>query len=377
MADDKGECALKEEKISVFQATVLFTAIYCGTSIVINPAADAGTYAWLAYLIGWLGGYILFIITASIAALNPNKSLVNILISCFGNKAGKIIGLIYGLFFIRLSSGILQTYGYYEITANLPETPILFIAICYMLIIAFTVKIGLEAMARISEISFILIIFIIIFSLFSIITSFHLDFFMPVLKNGVKQPLIAGLKMTMLPFGEGIAALTIFPNINNGNKIFKVANFTILFSGIIILLIIFRNISVVGTDAAERIIFPAENIFRLFPGIDIYPLLHIDVILFCVMKTSVMLYASVKTIADVFSLKDFKIFVLPIAALNVILSMLIYNNIFNMLLLIRDVIPLFDIPFLFLMPVIILVISLIKLPNSKITKIKNQNIISD
>ena len=54
----------------------MFTAFLFGSSIATNPAAAAGSDAWLAYLIGWLGGFLIFLLIAAVASLNPGKSLV-------------------------------------------------------------------------------------------------------------------------------------------------------------------------------------------------------------------------------------------------------------------------------------------------------------
>ncbi len=58
---------MKEEKISVLQAVMLLTCFFVGTSVIINPAADSGNDAWIAALIGWAGGYIVFLIVAAVA----------------------------------------------------------------------------------------------------------------------------------------------------------------------------------------------------------------------------------------------------------------------------------------------------------------------
>ena len=81
-----------------------------------------------------------------------------------------------------LSSAVLLTFCNYSNSISYPETSILFLSICYMLIIAFAVKIGLEAMGRISEVLMVLSILITALALFSVLTDFHPDAFLP-MKN--------------------------------------------------------------------------------------------------------------------------------------------------------------------------------------------------
>jgi spore germination protein (amino acid permease) len=350
---------MKEEKISVLQTVMLLTCFLLGTSVILNPAADSGNDAWIAVLIGWAGGYVVFLIVASVASLHPGKSLVGIMIDCFGNRAGKIIGLLYGLFFIWLAGTILHVFGYYEISIEFPETPILFIDICFMVVIAFAVKIGLETLGRMSELFVIFFGFVVFITFASIFTDFHPLAFKPILKDGIMPPLMSGLQSAILPFAEVTIALTIFPNVNNQKKIFKIANITTLVTGAFLFAIMVRNITVVGVDLSGRNIFPAEKVFRLMPGIDVYPLLDLDVIMTGTLKVAVILYAAVRTIGEVFSLKEFKILVFPSAALAVSSSEILIQSIYDQLLSAKIAMIVY-IPVFFGMSVILLFVSLIK-----------------
>ena len=53
-------------------------------------------------------------------------------------------------------------------------------------------------------------------------------------------------------------------------------------------------------------------------SIDIIPLLDINVIVYGILKVSLALYAQAKILGDIFGLKEFKINVLPLAALDIV-----------------------------------------------------------
>lgn len=354
---------MKQEKITVMQTIMLLTCFLTGTSIILNSAAESGSDAWIAALIGWAGGYIIFLIVAAVASLHPGKTLVGIMIDCFGNRTGKIFGLLYALFFIWLAGAVLHVFSFYVISVEFPETPILFIDICIMLVITFAVKIGLEVLGRMSEVFLIIFGIVVIATFASLSTDFHVLAFKPILKNGILPPLMSGLESAVLPFSESMIALTIFPNVNNQKKIFKIANITTLLTGGFLVLILVRNIVVVGVDLSSRNIFPAEKIFRLMPGIDIYPLLDLDVIMTGVIKVAIILFAAVRTLGEVFSLKEFKILVLPTSALAVSSSTILIQSIYDQLLSAK-IVALTYIPVFLGMSVILLFVSLIK-PRSR------------
>lgn len=351
---------MKEEKISSYQIVMLIAGFFLGTSIILNPAAIDGADAWFSGLVAIVAGLLVVCITAALAALHPGKTLVAILIFCFGRIAGKIIGFFYLLFAIWLSGEVLLTFSNYSNSVSYPETPILALSICFMLVIAFAVKIGLEAMGRISEVLMVLSVLITAVTLFSLLTNFHPDVFLPIFKNGITKPAVNGLMGGLLPFAEVFLALNIMPNLNDQKKTFQSLSLAVLVAGGIMYLFTVRNISVLGVAASARNVFPSEKVFRLVPDIDIVPLLDINVIVFGIMKVSLALYAQAKILGDLFGLKEFKIYVLPLAALDIVVSTILHHDFITQLYVVNNILPLMYVPVLVVMPLIMLILSLIK-----------------
>ena len=351
---------MKEEKISPLQAVMLLTGFFLGSIVVMNGAAMSGEDAWFSYLVGWLGGFFVICITAAIAALHPGRSIIEILIFCFGKKVGKILGLLYVAYFLWLAGQVIRTFCYYSNTTDYTETPSVFIAVCYMLLIAFIVRIGLEVLGRISEVLIVVMLIIVSISMFGIAAEFQPDAFLPILKDGIMKPAVSGLSMSMLPFGEGLIALSILPNLNDHKKTFKVMSLSVIVAGSIMFILMLRDITILGVPLAARNIFPSEKTFRLMPGLNIYPLLDINVIITGTLKVGLSIYAAVKSLGEIFGLKDFKILVLPIAALDIALEVTLHHSIFDQLFFARNIVPLIDIPGLLILPIVMLVVSLVK-----------------
>ena len=340
---------------------MLIAGFFLGSTIVMNSAANDGADAWFSILVGIATGFLMVSITATLAALHPGKSLVEILIFCFGRITGRIIGFLYFIYAMWLSGEVLLTFSNYSNSISYPETPILFLSISYMLVIAFAVKIGLEAMGRISEVLVVLSILITIAALFSVFTAFHPDAFLPMFKNGITKPAVSGLMNGLLPFAEVFLALNILPNLNDKTKIYKSLNLAVLVAGGIMFIFTARNILVLGVDTAARNVFPAEKVFKLMPSsIDMIPLLDINVIVYGILKVSLALYAQAKILGDIFGLKEFKINVLPLAALDIVVSATLHNDFITQLYSIENIWPLIYVPVLVVMPLTMLIISVIK-----------------
>ena len=361
---------MNEEKISSYQIVMLIAGFFLGTSIIMNPAATDGSDAWFSGLVRLTVGFLLVSITAVLAMLHPGKSLVEILIYCLGRKAGRIIGFLYLIFTTWLSGAVLLTFSNYSNTVSYPETPIPFLSICYMLVIAFVVKIGLEAMGRIGEVLMVLAILITAVTLFSLFTDFHSDAFLPMFKNGIEKPAVSGLMSGVLPYAEVFLALNIMPNLNDKKKTFKSLGLAVLVAGGMLYLFTIRNISVLGVDVASRMVFPSEKVFRLMPAIDIIPLLDINVIVFGILKVSLALYSQAKILGDIFGLMEFKIYVMPLAALDLIVSTTLHKDLITQLYVAENIVPLMYLPVLVLMPLIILIISFAKKGNPEVHPIK-------
>jgi spore germination protein KB len=351
---------LKEEKITSAQVIMLVAGYFIGSFIVTNTISSTGADAWFAVLVSIVQALILTCITATIAMLNQGRSLVEILVCCFGKTGGKIISVIYLLFTVYLTAAILTSISNYSNTVNYPETPILFISICYMIVIAFAVNIGLEVMGRISEVLILLVIIISFIALISLVTNFHPDSILPLFKYGIAKPTIAGLKNGLFPFAEIFYALNILPNLNDKKKTFSTLCLTTLVAGGVLFLFTVRNLSVLGVNMAERNVFPSEKVFRLMPSIDITPLLDINVIILGIIRVSFILYSEAKIIGDIFGLKDFKIFVLPLAAFEIAVSSSLLRTIFIEFYVVDNIYPLIYIPIFVVLPIIVMIISLIK-----------------
>ena len=241
-----------------------------------------------------------------------------------------------------------------------------------MLIIAFAVKIGLEAMGRISEVLIVLAILITAVTLFSLLSNFHPDAFLPMFKDGLIKPAASGLMAGLLPFAEVFLALNIMPNLNDKKKTAKSLYLAVLVAGGFMYLFTMRNISVLGVSVTARNVFPSEKVFKLMPGLDIIPLLDINVIVFGILKVAVALYVQAKILGDIFGLKEFKIFVLPLAALNIIISTMLSHDFISQLYVAKNIVPLMYIPVLVVIPLAMLIITLLKKgkPNAPALKLE-------
>lgn len=350
---------VKDVKISSIQLSFLIMGFIFGSTAILNQATPARQDAWLAYIIGWAGGFILIGMYSYISVLNPSKTLIEILKDIFGKYLGGIIALLYIWYFIHLAGLILRNFGEYTVTAIYPETPMLFIMICFVLVIAYAVKNGLEVIARVGELFMLFLPIISLLVFFLLISRYDLNNLFPFLERGFKPVLKASFGVLSFPFGETVVFLMLFPHLNKRENIVKVSYLSIAIMGIIILIIILRDLFVLGPDMLARNVFPPHITAKLIPNINVDPLIGINLLIGGVIKISVCLYAAVMGIAQLFNLDDYKPFVLPIITFIIALSIWLYDNLFEMIRW-AEVWPYYSIPFQIVIPLLLLIVSWIK-----------------
>lgn len=355
---------MDQGKISSYQFSMIMVGFMLGSSIATNSTMIAKQDSWLSFLIGWGAGFVLLFITLGIGILHPNKTLVGILVDCFGKKAGKIISLIFILYFIALAALLVKVFGFYSVTVDYPETPILYILICVTIVSAFCIRIGIEVLARISGIFNCILVLFLLVSIAMLAVLFKINYLKPFLENGLTPVFISGFETGMIPFSEIFLCLMIFPNLNNKNNLIKSSVIAVFVAGLILLASIFRNIMVLG-DLSSRVVYPSFLAFKLAPlSFSVESLFDINVALTIVIKIMLCIYGASKAIAEVFNLKEYRILVFPLSALIVPLSFFLQKSIMEQEFVSTHVVPIVDIPLLVVFPIIVLFVSL-KKPNKK------------
>jgi spore germination protein KB len=269
--------------------------------------------------------------------------------------AGKIITILYIWYFTHLSALVLRNFGEYSLTTAYPETPILFIIICFSLIVALSVWSGIEVMGRISEVFLAILIVIVVFVFFAMITSFDFDNLKPFMSQGVKPVINTAFGILTFPFGETIAFLMVFPHVNKQENLYKASIASIIIVGVLLLCVIVRNIMVLGADMASRDVFPSHIVFRLIPGLDVDPLLDVNLTVAGIIKVGICVYAASVGIAELLNLDDYKPFVIPISTFAVVLSIWVYGSLMEMMQWASEVWPYYSIPFQIVIPFILMV----------------------
>jgi len=351
---------MEKERISSIQMFLLLSGFLFGSTVILAPTTGAKNDAWLAIIIGGVGGIFLMWVYASIALLNPSKNLVDILQEKLGKVIGNIIGIMYAWYFIHLASLVLRDFGEFICTVTFPDTPMVVVIGVFAIVLLYAVNSGVEVLGRVSEVLMIIVPIVISIISISLINVHDLTAFLPVLENGMAPVLGAAFSFIAFPFGETVAFLMLFQHINKKEKLSKVVIVSAILSILIGIFVFFRDISVLGGDLMARSTFIPHITAMFIPGINVEPLIDLNLSIGGGIKIVVCIYAAAKALSQIAGISDYRKLTLAISTFCVVLSIWEYNNILELFNWAEKIWPLYSIPFQIVIPILLLLLSLRK-----------------
>lgn len=357
----------KNETISLWQLFVLMLVFLMGTAVVVGAGEEAKQDFWLAEVIAIGLGCGIVIGYYYLIRFGGNRHLYQLLNDQFGSIIGGIISYGYVLYFIYIASRNIRDLTELMRVTIMPLTPIEVVAIMMILLVTYTVFLGLEILGRVTEIVVPYIVGLILFIGLLLFVSGQLNFqhLQPILAEGF-QPILNATFPTLLtfPYGEIIVFTVFMTSTNHLHYVGKVSVFSVLFAGILIVFSNLIQITTLGVDLKERSLFPflvatrEINILGFFERVDILVVFILTTGIF--IKVSVFFLASLKGLEFVFNIQ-YRYLVIPMALLISYFSIVIASNMAEHFEEGLQLVPyVLHIPFQFIIPACIFLLLVIK-----------------
>ncbi|MCM3654701.1 GerAB/ArcD/ProY family transporter [Metabacillus litoralis] len=366
---------MEKAKISVIQLFAMMFLFEMGTAVVLSYGIEAKKDAWLAILLGMGGGMVLFSVYYFLFRQYPNLPLTGVARKIFGKYLGWMIGLLYILLFLYIAARNVREISDLLVSSTMTETPLLAIALLFVLVICYVLYLGIEVLARTAEV-FIVILFL--FGLtgnFLVFASANMDFhnLQPFLENGWK-PIVTTTfpKIIVFPFGEMIVFTMLLPYLNQSGLVKKVWLSALISSGLVLSWTTSLNITVLGIEAVEKSTFPLLSTIGKINLLDFIQRLDVLVVFTMLItvffKTSIYLYGAVIGMVDLFKLKNHQQILLPTGIILIFFSMMIASD-FSELTEEGSVFEYYlAIPLLTIVPLLMLLITVVRNHFKKKTK---------
>jgi spore germination protein KB len=356
-------------RISLLQFGIMIYMFTIGSAILLLPSIETAISkqdAWISVLLSIVIQAAFISLWTGLARIYPNKSLIQYSELILGKWLGKIIGVFYISFFLYLSALVLRNLGDFITTEILIQTPLEFVHIIFMLPVAYGVYLGLEVIARASEILFPWIIALFTITIVLLIKVIDLSKLLPILPDGWQDPVRGLYPLLGFPISEVVVFLTIMPFIAHPEYIKKYFYSSLILAAIFASAVIAVTISVLGIDITARSNF---SVFELAKEIKIGSFFNrVEIlvggiwIMTIFVKLSVCFYAANLATAHLFNLKSYRITILPYAILVIALSSIVYKNPAHAFWFIMSAYPIYSLFHSLVIPAVLLIVAKIRKP---------------
>ena len=348
---------MNKEVISVRQGVILVILYLMGSTVLVGTGGAAKKDMWLAMIIAIVLAIPLFLFYSKLLASFPGKNIYDITELAFGKLLGKIIILLYTWYALHLGALVLNNYGEFINIVGLPDTPMIVPVMFFGILCAWVVKEGIEVLGRWGELYIAFFLGVLFITIFFAIPTMDINRIRPVLEEGL-TPLIKGtIGIFAFPYAEAVMFTMITPFYKDKKAIYKIYIYGLLWAGIILLVIVFRNLLTIGPDKITMHYYPSYIAVGLINIGDFIQraqiLITVAFLITGFIKISICLLAAVNGVAKLFNINEYRNIVVPVTILMLNLSFIVYENIMQTVTWAPEIYPYYAAIFQIILPVII------------------------
>lgn len=248
----------------------------------------------------------------------PGHNLLELNTVVFGVYLGKVVSALYLFFLVILTVANLRLLCDYIVGNYMVETPIMAIAVMFLIVLAWAVSAGLEVLARIGMLFFVVVsvlmgvIFLLSFSQMEITN------FFPLLDVSFLDFVRTNHIITTIFFGESFLFMMFIPCMKQQNKLGRTMLFGLIAGEILLILSAVMITGVLG-DLSSLSNSPLNRVLReveLGRVLSRMEFIVTGILTFSVfMRIAVIYYAATVGLGQFFGLKSYKPLVLPVGAI--------------------------------------------------------------
>ncbi|VBB05146.1 spore germination gerab [Lucifera butyrica] len=291
--------------------------------------AQAGRDAWLSVLGGWLLDVLLAVIYAYMGLRFPGENFVQYSSTILGKRAGKLVGVLFPLFFLVVCTIIMRGFGQLIIDFFLPTAPLAAILLSSLFVAAYAARQGLEVIVRNSELLGPLYIFSILIVALLITPDVEVNLLKPQFDYGVR-PFLTGAPFILTYFGICIMMSMFIPLCNRPENGFVAKFISVSLGAAFSIIMVVLAVAVFGYKQAENMYAPGLELSRMI-SIGRY-LERVEIIWVMlvigagIIASACMLWAFSVGIAQLAGLRTYKPLVYPTALLAMMLGLTSFHS---------------------------------------------------
>ncbi|WP_187296395.1 GerAB/ArcD/ProY family transporter [Tepidibacter mesophilus] len=356
---------MNDEIISEKQGIYLITLFIVAETFILARGMEAKQDFWLAIMLGMVISVPFMLMFARLHRLHPKKDLFDINEYVFGKVLGKILNFLLIYYAATNMISIMSVFNNFIINTSLFSTPVEIIYLLLILLCIYGVKAGIEVIARWTEFFLPMIIIALLIGIILLTPKMELKNISPILNEGVKPVIEAGVLTFLFPLSETIAFVMIFTGLKSNESFKSIYIYGLILGGSLILILVLTEVLVIGVDRSLAYYFPGHQAFTRASIGDIFERIEIitgaTFVLGGFIKISVLLLAVNRGFAKIFNLDDYRFIVTPLGLLIANISYIFYDSTMYMFEWIAKFWGYFAFPFQFITPIIIYIFAEVKM----------------
>jgi len=323
---------MQKENLSLAQLFTFIFIFLLGSAIIMGSGTELRQDAWIGIVIATILGTGLMYFYYTLNNILPNHNLYELMEYGFTRPIAILFTLCYIAYFFYISSRLNRDFAELISASILPFTPIEMIILTVMLVIIYILYLGIEVLARVTEIFFPYLIGFLFLLIIFLFVSGRIRFqnALPILGDGF-MPVIKGIFPGLLtfPFGELIVFTVILSSVTQFKKAKKVALMGTMLAGFFLTFATFIMLIALGADTMQFSQFPLLSAARKISIANFIERTDAFVVFIMLLgilvKSSLFFYAGLKGLEYVFRI-PYRIFTFPMGMLVSCYSVWIAEN---------------------------------------------------
>ncbi|OQP05941.1 spore gernimation protein [Geobacillus sp. 46C-IIa] len=316
---------MEKGKITSVQMMLLLYPAITATAILLVPgvtAQHARQDMWLSPVWASLIGFLTVYVSVQLHRLYPQKTPIEYSIDILGKFLGKLVGLLFVLFYFHVTGIIVREYGEFVVGNFLFYTPIGFVMGTMVFVCAVAVRSGIAALGRLAQILVPVVIVLLVFIVILLFPDMDLENMLPMLEKGL-LPSIRGAVTPQSWFSECFLMAFLLPHVIDEDHGRRWGNIAVVSIMLTLLMTNLATLFVFGNTTAN-FVYPVMSVVRYISIADF--LEHVEAVVMALwvvgvfLKISVFYYVVVIALARWLNLSQYEPLVFSVGLLLFLFS---------------------------------------------------------
>jgi spore germination protein KB len=280
---------------------------------------EVGSDNWISTLIASFIAMILIYVTALASKRFPQKDFLSQGNGMLGTIVGKILGVIFFIFFLGAFGSIMTTFVYHLKDYFLPEAPTWIFILVAVIVGGYAIFYGIEVVARMALIGVFSILFLNLLLLLGSLRRFDINELLPIFQSGFWKPVLASRHHLADWAMVIVMAGVILPLVKHKEKWGRSSLAGVGFGTIFIIMWPILETGVLSAEVTGQYIISCMQMARSAQiGLYIHRYEMIMIAFFAIsILTQIMmtLFCATVSVERIFKLKDYRKAIIPVAVI--------------------------------------------------------------